>query len=92
MNDLVALMCMMGFLLLAFFAFAAMSGLFNRGRGMVSPYATMGNEYPRYDDPHISSGGSFGSSAPSSGVFMPRSGGEQPRFHDPHVRSGGSFG
>ncbi|HZQ09954.1 MAG TPA: hypothetical protein VFD70_25485 [Anaerolineae bacterium] len=97
MENIISLLCLAGFVLIALAAFLAMSGLFRRAQGAGSPYSTVGNEYPRYDDPHVSSGGSFGSpSAPtgSGGVFMPRSGGggERPRFDDPHVRSGGSFG
>ncbi len=99
MDNLISLMCFGALILFALYAFASMMRLGNRG-GMASPYPTAGNESPRFDDPNVQSGGSFGSpfggstglgGAPSAsrGATLGES---RPRHDDPNVRSGGSFG
>jgi hypothetical protein len=93
MNDLIAMMCFGALILFALVAFATMSGLSRLLRGgSTNPYNNMGNEVPRFDDPNISSGGSFGGSNAGSSSFNRGGGGEHGHFHDPNIRSGGSFG
>jgi len=97
MNNLIALMCFAGLILVALIAFAMMRR-FGRG-GSSAPYSAPGNETPRFDDPSISSGGSFGGAPVSSGTPIGSnrtsgglSVGGSKRVDDPNVRSGGSFG
>jgi hypothetical protein len=96
MDNIFAFMCFGALLLIMLFAIISMM----RGRGAsAAPYATRGNEMPRYDDPYVSSGGSFGgqpssglgSSAPSAsrGATLGES---RPTHNDPNIKSGGSFG
>jgi hypothetical protein len=103
MENLLTLMCFGAIILIAVVAFVAMM---SRNRGAMAappgaPYGTTGNEMPRYDDPNVQSGGSFGGSFGSrpSGSAMPSTshrrttlGEDRPRNDDPNVRSGGSFG
>jgi hypothetical protein len=97
MDNLFSLMCFGALILFALFAFASMM---RRGGGSAAPYSGAGNEFPRYDDPNVRSGGSFGGTgfggtgfgttpSASRGATL---GGESPSHHDPNVRSGGSFG
>lgn len=98
MENLFSLVCFAALILVALFAFASMM---RRGGGS-APYAGDGNEFPRYDDPNVSSGGSFGRRSAGSTGFgggaLPGAsrggtlGEERPRHDDPNVRSGGSFG
>ncbi len=93
MDSLFSLICFGALILFALYAFASMM---RRGGGSSAPYMNRGNEFPRYDDPKVSSGGSFGDSG-GFGNFPtasrgPALGGERPRHDDPNVRSGGSFG
>jgi hypothetical protein len=97
-DNFFAFMCF-GIILLVM-VYAVFSMMRNRGASSGgAPYPTRGNEIPRYDDPNVSSGGSFGgqpssglgSSAPSAsrGATLGES---RPSHNDPNVKSGGSFG
>lgn len=88
MNDLFALMCFAGLILLAFIAVATMSRQGSLRRSTL-PYGNPGSAVPRFDDPNISSGGSFGGSSIRPGIHP---GGDAGRFDDPNIKSGGSFG
>ena len=99
MDNLFSLMCFGALILFALFALISMMGLGRRG-GTASPYPSAGNDYPRYDDPNVESGGSFGGgSFPGTGLGNAPSasrgatlGRARPQHDDPNVRSGGSFG
>ncbi len=98
MDNLFVLMCVGALILIMLFAFFSMM----RGRrgNAAGPYATRGNEIPRYDDPNVSSGGSFGGQPRSSGLgtSAPSAtrgttlGESRPSHNDPNIKSGGSFG
>lgn len=101
MTELISLICFAGLILIAIIAFATMMGIGRRvmgASGPVAPSGGLGNEMPRYDDPNIGSGGSFGGSfmpgnlGGGSARSGPTIGGESPRHNDPGTRSGGSFG
>jgi hypothetical protein len=73
MDNLVTL-CLLGlFLVIGLMLMSRLMGGMNGGRG---------NIRPEYDDPDISSRGTFGG----------RSGGESPRYDSPEIRSRGVFG
>ena len=98
MDNLFSLMCFGALILFALFALISMMGL-GRRSGAAAPYPSAGNDYPRYDDPNVQSGGSFGSAFPDTGFGNTPSasrgatlGKDRPRHDDPNVRSGGSFG
>lgn len=102
MDNLVTLFCFAALIIGVIIAFLIISRLGNRGTTTTPmPPGRLGNETPRYDDPNVSSGGSFGGVAPSSQASNPPStshnrgislGGDAPRHDDPNVKSGGSFG
>ncbi len=53
-----------------------------------SPGSGQGPYQPQYNDPNITSGGSFGGGAAGG----PGQGPYQPQYNDPNITSGGSFG
>lgn len=78
MNDLVTL-CLLGvFLIVGFMLLSRMM----RSSG----YGERGSEYPRYDDPNVRSGGSFG------GDRDVTPGSNRPSYDSPNVSSRGFFG
>lgn len=89
MDNLVLLMCIAGAFLIALSIFLSLSSLMGRGPRTYSPFGTR-RETPRYDEPTISSGGSFGGAPRQGGAI--NLGGNTPRHNDPNIRSGGSFG
>jgi hypothetical protein len=77
MNDLVTL-CLLGVFLIV--GFMLLSRMMRSGG-----YGERGSEPPRYDDPNVRSGGSFGGD--------PRPGGDtRPSYDSPNVSSRGFFG
>jgi len=97
MGTFETILCFGALFIIALIAFAVFNG-FNRRRSN-APMSSIGNESPRYDDPSVLSGGSFGGASPSNpgprasnpsrGITL---GEDNPRHDDPNVRSGGSFG
>lgn len=82
MDDFMTL-CLLGvFLIVGFMLFSRMMRGFGNGG-----YGQQGDEYPRYDDPNVSSRGRFG-----GGLGRFRPGANRPTYDSPDVRSCGFFG
>lgn len=96
MDNLVTLFCFAALIIGVIIAFLVISRLGSRRSTL--PAGRLGDETPRYDDPYVSSGGSFGGARPSSQASTPSHsrgitlGDDNPRHDDPNVKSGGSFG